>query len=124
MARHQRRLNRAARDEELSLSAISAYEAALIGIESDQGKRHGRQAIKMHPTVQTWIRDAVVGTGVIVLPLTTELAIQGASLQAMHADPFDRIIVATAVESKARFVTADTKIIAFARSAGLEVLEL
>jgi PIN domain nuclease of toxin-antitoxin system len=66
----------------------------------------------------------VAGTGVVVVPLTADLAVEGASLQAMHADPFDRIIVATAVESKARFATADTKIIAFARSARLELLEL
>ncbi len=36
----------------------------------------------------------------------------------------DRIIVATALGAKARLVTADSKIVAFAKSAGLEIFAL
>ena len=48
----------------------------------------------------------------------------GAELEAMHADPLDRLIVAAATRSRARLVTADAKIIEFARATGLAVLEL
>ena len=52
------------------------------------------------------------------------MATDGATLYTMHPDPFDRLIVATAVSAGARFVTADSQIIEFAKSAGLKVLEL
>jgi PIN domain nuclease of toxin-antitoxin system len=48
----------------------------------------------------------------------------GAALHAMHADPFDRLIVAAAMSSRARLVTADSKIVAFAKDAGLQLFEL
>jgi PIN domain nuclease of toxin-antitoxin system len=78
----------------------------------------------MRPTVQQWIRDALRATRVVPISLDAEMATDGAVLHAMHPDPFDRLIVATAVHSRARLATADTKIIAFARAAGVKLLEL
>jgi PIN domain nuclease of toxin-antitoxin system len=124
MVRHERALNRAAEARELFLSAISVYEAALIGIETDQRRRRGRQAVTMRPTVSQWIRDAIEGTRVVIIAPDGTVAMDAAALQGMHADPFDRFIVAGAIALRARLVTADTKIVAFARSAGLRLLEL
>ena len=95
LAKHARLLQRAAESKELLLSTVSVYEAALIGIETDDGKRRGKQGIVMRPTVREWIRDAIVGTRVVTIPLDAEVAIDGASRTAMHGDPFDRLIVAT-----------------------------
>lgn len=124
IAKHERALNRAADEGGLLLSAISVYEAALIGIETDRGLRRGRQAVKMRPTVQQWIRDALRGTRVVPVPLDADAALDGATLHAMHADPFDRLIVAAAVSAKAHLVTADAKVVAFATGAGLRLVEL
>lgn len=124
MARHERLLNRAAGARELLLSAISVYETALIGNETERGHRRGRQAVRMRPSVDHWIRDAIAGTRVSVVALDADVAMEGAALQTMHSDPFDRLIVAAATLTKARLVTADTKIIAFAANAGLAILEL
>jgi PIN domain nuclease of toxin-antitoxin system len=124
MARHERKLNRAAAEGRLLLAAISVYEAALIGIETEDGRRRGNQAVKMRPTVQQWIRDALRATRIVPIALDAETAVDGAILHAMHADPFDRLIVATATSARARLVTADTKITAFASGAGLKLLEL
>lgn len=124
MAKHERVLNRAAEARELLLSAISIYETALIGIETDRGARRGRQAVRMSPTVNGWIRDAMSGSRVVLVPLDAEVAMDGAALQTMHADPFDRLIVAAAMRSRARLVTADSRIVSFAKSAGLQLLEL
>jgi PIN domain nuclease of toxin-antitoxin system len=124
MAKHERVLNRAAEARELLLSAISIYETALIGIETERGRRRGRQAVKMRPTVNQWIRDAVMGTRVVLVALDADVAMDSAALHAMHADPFDRIIVAAATSSKARLVTADSKIVTFAKNAGLPLLKL
>jgi PIN domain nuclease of toxin-antitoxin system len=38
--------------------------------------------------------------------------------------PFDRLVVATAMTARARLVTADANVIAFAKSAGLKLVEL
>lgn len=124
MARHERVLNRAADASGLLLSAISIYETALIGIETDRGHRRGRQAVKMRPSVNQWICDAMEGTRVVLVALDAEVALEGAGLHTMHADPFDRLIVAAAASLSARLVTADSKIITFAKSAGLQLLEV
>lgn len=124
MQRHERLLNRAAEDGRLLIAAITAYEASLIGVETESGKRRGKQAVRMRPTVQQWIRDAVRATRVVPIALDIEMAIDAAALHAMHADPFDRLIVATATSIKARLVTADELIIGFAHDAGVKVLEL
>src|SRR5262249_46393260 len=122
--KQRRGLERAAENRHLLLSAVSAYEAALIGIETDDRRRRGKQAVKMHPTVNQWIRDAIRGTRVLIVPLDAEAAVDGATFHSMHADPFDRLIVATAIQAKARLVTADALILKFARRAGVDVLEV
>jgi PIN domain nuclease of toxin-antitoxin system len=124
LARHERALNRAAQGNELLISAVSAYEAALIGLETDSGRRRGRQAVKMRPSVHQWIRDAITATRVVPVPIDEEMALNAAGLQAMHPDPFDRIIVATAGSCRAQLVTADSRVIAFAKDARLNVVEL
>jgi hypothetical protein len=102
----------------------SVYEAGLIGIETESGQRRGKQAVRMRPTVQQWIRDTLRATRVVPVALDAETTMDGACLHAMHPDPFDRWIVATAVTAKARLVTADAKIITFAKAAGLKLVEL
>jgi PIN domain nuclease of toxin-antitoxin system len=124
MATHERVLSRAAEDKQLLLAAISVYEASLIGIETETGRRRGKQAVRMRPTVPQWLRDTLRATRVVPVPLDAEMAMDAASLHAMHEDPFDRLIVATALGAKARLVTADAKIIAFAKAAGLKLVEL
>jgi hypothetical protein len=52
------------------------------------------------------------------------VALDGATLHATHPDPFERLIVATATSASARLVTADAKMIAFAKSAGVPLLEV
>ena len=52
------------------------------------------------------------------------MAMNGAALQAFHADPFDRLIVATAQGTAAKLVSADEKLIAFSTEVGIKLLEL
>jgi PIN domain nuclease of toxin-antitoxin system len=112
------------RGQELLLAAISVHEASLIGIETETGRRRGKQAVRMRPTVPQWIRDTLHATRVVPVALDAEMAMDAAFLHAMHEDPFDRLIVATALRAKARLVTADAKIIGFAKAAGLSLVEL
>lgn len=121
---HERLLNSAANAKRLLLATASIYEATMIGVETDSGRRRGKQAVRMRPTVQQWIRDAIRETRVVPVDLDAEKALDAAMLHAMHSDPFDRLIVATAVSARARLLTADLKIIEFAKRAGVYVFEL
>ena len=124
MAAHENLLNRTAADNELLIATISIYEASLIGTETEGGQRRGRQAVRMRPTVPQWIRATLRATRVVPVALDAEMATDAAAFHAMHADPFDRMIVAAAVHARARLATADTKMIDFARAAGVQLLEL
>jgi PIN domain nuclease of toxin-antitoxin system len=124
LRKHERTLNRAAHSGELLISAMTVYEAALIGIETESGRRRGKQAVRMLPTVPQWLRDAIASSLVQPVPMEAETAMNAAALQAMHPDPFDRMILATASACGAVLVTADTKMIEFAKRSGTRLLEV
>lgn len=119
----ERTLNRTAQAKELLIATISVYEAALIGAETESGRRRGKQAVRMLPTVQQWVRDALAATRVVPMAMEAEIALHAATLHAMHPDPFDRIILATAASCGAVLVTADAEMQAFASRAGLGLLD-
>jgi PIN domain nuclease of toxin-antitoxin system len=124
MSKHESRLNREAAAGQLFLSAMSVYETATVGIETDLKQRRGKQAVSMRPTVREWVRDAIQATRVVVLPIDEDVALSGALFHAMHGDPFDRIIVATALKDDLRLLTADTRIIEFATRVKARLLAL
>jgi len=45
--------------------------------------------------------------GLQVLPVTDNIALASTALPSLHADPCDRIIIATAVATSARIITSD-----------------
>jgi PIN domain nuclease of toxin-antitoxin system len=62
-----------------------------------------------HP-LGVWRRD-LLGRGVIELPLSGAGCIAAAELENFHANPADRLIVASAQEIGATLLTADEKIL-------------
>jgi len=117
-------LERASSMGKLFVPAIAVYEAAMIGVETDEGRRRGRRAVVMRPTVREWIRDALSKASANPLALEADAAVHAAALAPLHDDPFDRLIVATAVAAGGRLVTADSKILGFASVARVPVLKL
>lgn len=105
-----RRLGSAARAEiqqawesdRVALSAISFWEMALL---RDRGR------IRYPEDVGRW-RQEQLKQGLIEIPVDGEIGIRANSLADLHADPADRIIVATALGSH-RLVTADTRILSW-----------
>ena len=59
--------------------------------------------------VAAW-RDSQLEQGLTELPITGMVGIRAAGLADLHADPADRIIVATALEGH-RLLTADDRIL-------------
>jgi len=94
-------LNKALKDGELAVSAISFWEIAML-VEK------GRLEIKME--LSHW-RKELLHNGLQELPLSGSIAIRAGSLVDFHGDPADRMIVATAMESSVPLLSADRKVL-------------
>ncbi len=82
------------------MSAISIWE---IGVLID------KQRIDLRLGLGGW-RETLNSQGLIELPVSGYIAERAATLQNIHGDPADRIIIATALEHHA-LVTADRRIL-------------
>jgi PIN domain nuclease of toxin-antitoxin system len=88
------------RDEELILSSVSLYEIAW-------GVLRGR----IGSTVSIEEMFIAIERRITTVPLTADIALAAAQLPSTFpSDPFDRIIVATAIASGAVLITADERI--------------
>jgi PIN domain nuclease of toxin-antitoxin system len=102
MGRSARRLaDRGIGAGDLAISAISFWEVALL-------VRKGR--LRLEPSLVVWRHD-LLERGVVELPLGGATCIAAAQLENFHADPADRLIVASAQEIGATLLTADEKIL-------------
>ncbi|HEX2688918.1 MAG TPA: type II toxin-antitoxin system VapC family toxin [Kofleriaceae bacterium] len=111
-----KQIEAAGQRNQLFISAITPWEIAL-------GVRRGR--IKIAGDVLAWIADSLDALSASVASLEPVIAVDAVELAWDHADPSDRIIVATARRFGASLVTADTAILRFASSTkAVRVLEL
>ncbi len=55
-------------------------------------------------------RELCLESGIVELPITTEHAVAVKDLERHHRDPFDRLIVAVALNEPMRLVTADPQV--------------
>ena len=91
----------ALRDEKLSVSAMSFWEAANMSLQ-------GRVRFEVRMTV--W-RRRLLALGLLELPVTGDIAITAAALGDFFGDTADRIIIATAQLHAATLVTADQRLL-------------
>ena len=90
------------------ISAISMWEIAML-------VERNRLALSAEPL--QWIERAVNVPGVRVIELTSRIAVGSTRLPGKpHADPADRILIATARDTGARLVTCDKRILQYAES--------
>ena len=93
-------LDDALRGEELAVSAMTFWEVAML-------KSKGR--LDFPEDVGLWRRE-LLGQGLAEIPVDGEIGIRANALPGFHADPADRIIVATA-QGGHRLVTGDERIL-------------
>ena len=96
----RREIERAWQSDELAVSAISFWEVAML---VDKGR------IRLDDNVQAWRREHLE-QGVVEVPVDGEIGIRATGLPSFHADPADRLIVATALAGH-RLVTSDRRIL-------------
>ncbi|MEI6421673.1 MAG: type II toxin-antitoxin system VapC family toxin [Lentisphaerota bacterium] len=94
----------------LFVSAISAFEIAL------KTKNKGLE-LPMHP--KQWFSMALRLHGLREMPISASIAADAALLPEIHRDPFDRIIIATALAHRLAVVTSDKNICKYP---GIDVL--
>lgn len=83
---------------EVYISAAAFWEMAIkVGL--------GKLAVDLDE-----IREYCLESGFVELPVTSEHAIAVKDLEHHHKDPFDRLIVATAMSEPMRLLTADPQV--------------
>jgi len=98
----RKRIDDALHEDELMVSAISFWELGML-----QAK--GRIRL---PDLARW-RVELLSMGLREIPLNGEHGIVATTLDDLHPDPADRLIVATAMLASAKLVTADQRILAW-----------
>jgi len=84
--------------EQVSVSVISCYEIAMA-------QQRGR--IELPCTANQWFQEALQPADITLFPLTPEIACRAVDLSPIHKDPFDRLIIATTLEYKAKLASID-----------------
>ncbi len=93
----------------VGVSPVSCFEVA-------GAYRRGRLELPL--PVAEWFVEALERSDVELLPLTSDVAARAAALTALHSDPFDRIIIATALEWDGQLASADGQFAAYPELAG------
>jgi PIN domain nuclease of toxin-antitoxin system len=107
-------IDRAIADDALFVSVISAWE---IGMLQSKGR------LELWMDCERWVNHALRMHGTQLANLTTEIAVQSNYLPGkFHADPADRILVATARAYDMPLVTKDQRILAYAKHKHVRVL--
>lgn len=99
--RARRAADEALASEQLAVSAMSFWEAAML---------HEHACLRFEIPVETW-RSQFLDQGLLELPVTGQIGIAAAVLRDFHGDPADRIITATAQAAGATLITADRRIL-------------
>ena len=90
----------ALRSGELAVSAMTFWEVGML---------RAKNRLDFPENVAAWRRE-LLGQGLIEIPVDGETGIRANELPDFHADPADRIIVATAMNGH-ELVTADRRIL-------------
>jgi PIN domain nuclease of toxin-antitoxin system len=105
-ARLRKLIETASTKDELYLSAISPWEVAML-VEKK------RLRLEVEPLL--WVETALEEAGLSLYPLSPAVAVASNRLPGpFHADPADRIIVATARALGATLLTRDALILGYA----------
>jgi len=105
----------ACRENRALVSAITPWEIGVLV---------SKKRIDLFRDVLDWARSALALPGVSLTPLEPEIAVASTRLPfEMHADPADRILVATARHLGATLVTADGALLDLAKSGHFRALD-
>ena len=101
------------------VSPASAWELVLLS-----RPRAGRQpVVRCLPDPETWFASFMAGPGIKAAPMTPALTVDAFHLPGdFHADPINRLIVATARHLDVPVVTSDPRILGYAAAGYIRVI--
>lgn len=110
------RIDAAGRGSRVHVSAISIWEIGVLV---------AKRRISLAVTLDEWIEASLTQARLQFLSLDAQTALESTRLPgAMHGDPADRFLVATARVRGLRIVTADQKILAYGEAGNVRTLGL
>ncbi|MBD1218206.1 MAG: type II toxin-antitoxin system VapC family toxin [Aphanizomenon flos-aquae Clear-A1] len=83
---------------QVGISTVSCYEVALA---------QQKGLLILPCPVDQWFQEALEPSGISLLSLTPAIASGAVNLSPIHRDPFDRIIIATAIEYQGKLASID-----------------
>lgn len=93
------------RSEGLGVSVVSCWEVCKL---AEKGR------LRLSTDLASWIATATSLPGVVMLPLTPQVAVESVRLPPpFHSDPADQLIVATARVMRVPLLTADHQLIEY-----------
>lgn len=106
-------IKEAAQSDGVHVSTATAWEIGMLS-----RPRAGRRPMpQFWPDPKTWFARLMAMPGIKEAPITPAIAIDASYLPGdFHADPMDRLIVATARHTGMPIVTGDRKILAYAKA--------
>jgi PIN domain nuclease of toxin-antitoxin system len=115
-AKSRRLINEAKREHGVAVSAISFWEVAMLA-------HKGRIAVNR--PVRAWREEVLSEGGIEEIPVTGEIGIEAVRLPgALHDDPADRILAATARLHGLGLGTRDKRLLAYGRAGHVAVVGL
>jgi PIN domain nuclease of toxin-antitoxin system len=98
------------------VSPVSAWEVGLLATRR-------RQSLSFRPDPVTWFDRLLSRPGIRPIPLPHRVAVQAALLPgALHRDPADRLLIATARELDVPIVTRDQRILDYAAQGHVQAI--
>lgn len=108
------RIEDAGRADEVLLPVAVFWEIAMLVM---------KRRLELGSPIASWARDVVARPGLVIVPLSPEIAIESYALPGrFHGDPADRMIVATSRGSDAILVTRDRDILSYGEAGHVSVL--
>lgn len=94
-------ISKALQEDNLYFSAITIWEIAML---AERGR------IKLAQPIHHWYKN-ILSFGIKEISFYGDVAIDSVLLSGFHADPSDRMIVATAIDKDLTLITADCNIL-------------
>ncbi|MCY3671243.1 MAG: type II toxin-antitoxin system VapC family toxin [Alphaproteobacteria bacterium] len=108
-------IEEAASGEGVLVSAITPWEVALLV---------GKGRLRLGREVGAWLEAALALPGMVLAPIEPAIAVDSTRLPGdFHADPADRLIVATSRHRGVPLLTADRAILSYAANGYLHALD-
>jgi PIN domain nuclease of toxin-antitoxin system len=108
-------IERNSEKESILISAITIWELGML-VE--------KKRIELEMDCLDWVEQALESPGIDLVPITPRIAIQSTRLpENVHGDPADKILIATAHEYNAVFVTHDQKILEYGKGKFINVYD-